>query len=53
MIRMIIGGAIGGVIGMGLWYLGRCTSGTCPLTSNPVLTVAVGALIGVMLAAKK
>ena len=50
--RMIIGGLIGGIIGLGFWYLGRCTSGSCPLTSNPIITVSLGALIGVMLSAK-
>lgn len=53
MIRMLIGAIVGGAVGAGLWYLGRCTSGACPLTSNPVLTVTMGALVGAMLAAKR
>ena len=51
--RMAFGGIIGGVLGLGIWYLGRCTSGACPFTSNPIITVSMGALIGVMLSAKR
>lgn len=51
--RTVIGGVIGGVIGLGIWYLGRCTAGTCPLTSTPVITVLMGMIIGVMLSARK
>lgn len=51
--RMLIGGIIGGVIGLGIWYLGKCTSGACPLTTTPVITVSMGIFIGIMLSAKK
>jgi len=51
--RMAIGAVIGGVIGLGIWYLGKCTSGSCPLTNTPVITILAGALIGLLLAANK
>lgn len=43
----IIAGAIGGYI-----YYSQvvCTTGGCPLTSNPFLTILWGALIGYLLA---
>ena len=51
--KIVIGAAIGGVIGFGLGYLGKCTSGACPLMSNPAVSTVLGALIGALLAATK
>ena len=47
--RMMLGAIIGGVIGFGIGYFGKCASGTCPLTSNPIISAIIGALIGLML----
>ena len=51
--RVVIGIIIGGAIGFSLGYFGKCTSGTCPLTSNPFTSTFIGALFGAMIAAGK
>jgi len=49
--KMILGIVIGGAIGFGIGYFGKCTSGACPLTSNPVISTIIGVVIGAMIAA--
>ncbi len=46
---MLLGVIIGGAIGFGIGYFGKCTSGACPLTSNPALSTIIGAAIGLMI----
>ena len=36
----------GGVAGFAYYYFIGCTSGACPITSNPYISTAYGALIG-------
>lgn len=48
MLKIIIGITIGGAIGFGIGYFGKCSSGTCPLTSNPYISTAIGAVIGLL-----
>ncbi|MDO8488948.1 MAG: DUF6132 family protein [Candidatus Omnitrophota bacterium] len=50
--KILLGAVVGGVIGFAVGYFGKCTSGACPLTSNPVITTMIGAAIGVMLMAR-
>jgi len=50
MVKIVIGAVIGAAVGFALGYVGKCSSGSCPLTANPVISTAVGALIGAMLA---
>jgi hypothetical protein len=50
MIKIIVGILIGGGVGFLLGYHGKCTSGACPLTSNPLRGAIVGALLGLMMA---
>ena len=45
----IIGALIGGVGGFLYYYFVGCSSGTCPITSNPYITVVYGALLGYLL----
>lgn len=49
-LRILLGAAVGGVLGFAWYKLVGCSSGTCPLTSNPVLSTlyggAFGALVG-------
>lgn len=51
--RIFLGVVIGGAIGFGVGYFGRCISGACPLTSNPVTSTIIGALIGAMISMVK
>jgi len=48
--RILLGVMIGGAIGAGLGYFGKCSSGTCPLTANPYRGAVYGAVMGVLLA---
>lgn len=40
------GAIIGGGGGYLYWYYIGCASGTCPITSSPVLSIIWGALMG-------
>ena len=51
--KIILGVVIGGVAGFALGYFGKCASGTCPLTSNPIISTIMGALLGAMIAVGK
>jgi hypothetical protein len=42
---VIIGAIVGGVIG----YFGKCSTGTCPLTSNPYIGAVYGGVLGGLL----
>jgi len=48
--RLAIGAALGALIGGVVGYFGKCSTGTCPLTSSPWSGAVFGALIGVMMA---
>jgi hypothetical protein len=45
-ILKIIGIFVGSVAGFLYYHFIGCSSGTCPITSNPYMTVAYGALLG-------
>ena len=49
--KIILGLLLGGGIGLAIGYFGRCSTGTCPLTTNPYITTVLGALIGATLVA--
>ncbi|MDD5085718.1 MAG: DUF6132 family protein [Candidatus Omnitrophica bacterium] len=51
MLKFIIGAVVGGAIGFGIGYLGKCSTGACPLTGNPIVSTTVGVLIGIGIAA--
>ncbi|MDR2148610.1 MAG: DUF6132 family protein [Tannerella sp.] len=44
-----IGGIIGGVGGYFYWLKVGCVSGTCPITSSPVMSVIWGMMMGGLL----
>jgi len=48
--RIFWGVLIGGLIGAVLGYFGKCSSGSCPLTSNPYRGAIYGAVMGALLA---
>jgi thiol peroxidase len=47
--NVVIGGAVGLVIGALVGYVGKCRSGVCPLTSNPYSGAVVGAIFGALI----
>ncbi len=49
-VRLLIGSALGTGLGALLGYVGKCTSGACPLTANPWRGAFFGALMGVAIA---
>jgi len=49
-LRIVIGVIIGGALGFGWYKLVGCSTGTCPLTSNPVISTIYGAVLGVLIA---
>jgi hypothetical protein len=46
MLKVILGIFVGGLIGFGIGYFGKCSSGMCPLTSNPIISTIIGAILG-------
>ncbi|MDD3088887.1 MAG: DUF6132 family protein [Candidatus Omnitrophica bacterium] len=46
MAKMIFGALIGAAVGGALGYFGRCASGQCPLTSDPIVTALIGFALG-------
>jgi hypothetical protein len=53
MLKIVLGVVIGGGIGFAVGYFGKCASGACPLTGNPIISTIVGVLIGALIAAGK
>jgi len=51
--KIILGILIGGAVGFGIGYFGKCASGVCPLTSNPIVSAIIGALVGAMITITK
>jgi len=47
-LRIIIGIIVGGGLGFGWYMLVGCPTGTCPLTSNPIITTIYGAVLGAL-----
>jgi len=49
-IQLLVGLAIGGGLGATMGYFGKCTTGACPLTANPLRGGMIGAMFGGLLA---
>jgi hypothetical protein len=48
-LRRALFAALGGGAGFAYYFFVGCVTGTCPITSNPYITTAYGALIGIVL----
>ncbi len=42
----LIGAVIGAIGGYLYWFYVGCASGTCPITSSPIMSVIWGAILG-------
>jgi hypothetical protein len=50
LVRIIIGVVAGGALGFAYYKFVGCSTGTCPLTSNPWISSIYGAVLGALLA---
>lgn len=48
-VRLLFGVLIGGAVGAVLGHFGKCSSGSCPLTANPLRGGIYGAVVGALL----
>jgi hypothetical protein len=48
--RIVIGVVAGGGLGFAWYKLVGCSSGACPLTSNPFISTLYGSVLGALLA---
>ncbi len=49
-LRLVIGGAVGALIGLAAWKFIGCRTGACPLTANPYMAMAIWGLMGLLIA---
>ena len=49
-IKLLIGVVTGAVLGFAYYRFIGCSSGVCPITSNPYVSTIYGALIGLLIA---
>jgi hypothetical protein len=47
-LRLLIGAVIGGGLGFAYYKFVGCSSGACPLTSQPVISTIYGMVVGVL-----
>ncbi|MBD8389305.1 hypothetical protein [Dysgonomonas sp. BGC7] len=45
----LVGGLIGGAGGYIYWYYIGCSTGTCPITASPTMSILWGTLLGATL----
>ena len=50
-LKIVLGALAGAVVGAGVGYFGKCASGTCPFTSDPVVSAVIFAALGAMITA--
>lgn len=49
-LRVVIGAVVGGGLGFAFYKLVGCSTGTCPLTSNPFISTVYGMVVGALVA---
>jgi len=49
-LRIVIGVVVGGALGFAYYKFVGCSSGTCPLTSNPFISTLYGSVLGALIA---
>jgi hypothetical protein len=50
LLRILIGAVAGAAFGFGWYKLVGCSTGACPLTSNPVVSTLYGTIVGALVA---
>ncbi|HLH56744.1 MAG TPA: DUF6132 family protein [Verrucomicrobiae bacterium] len=48
--RIVSGALAGGTLGFACYKFWGCSTGTCPLTSNPIVSSLYGMVVGALLA---
>jgi hypothetical protein len=48
--RIVIGVVVGGGLGFAFYKFVGCSSGACPLTSNPIVSTLYGCVVGALVA---
>jgi Na+/H+-dicarboxylate symporter len=48
-VRLIIGIAVGAVVGYAYYRFVGCSRGSCPLTGNPFISTIYGAFLGALI----
>lgn len=48
-LKPILGVIVGGILGFLYYKLVGCSTGTCPITSNPINSTAYGAVMGLLI----
>ena len=49
-LRIIIGALVGGGLGFAYYKFVGCSTGTCPLTSHPIISSLYGMVVGALVA---
>jgi len=48
-LRQLLFATGGALIGLGYYYAVGCSKGSCPITSNPIVTMAYMGVVGLLL----
>ena len=51
--KIVVGALVGAAVGYGMYRFVGCRTGTCPLTANPWIAMAIGGLMGAILGSGK
>jgi hypothetical protein len=49
-LKLVMGVVIGGGLGFAFYKFVGCSTGRCPLTSNPIISTIYGAVLGAFIA---